>query len=121
MLKRGKSSSITQAVVLCNSTFCIIKLIFYSPFQEADTFYFPLSNFARHILILRHGNFNNTVEKLKKRIQLFEVEIQSIEVCKPKQSHSRHFCSLSHRESKRGGRVSHWTFSFPIFSYQSIK
>ena len=60
MLKRGKSSSITQAVVLCNSPFCIIKSIFYSPFQEAHVFYFPSSNFALHILILRHGNFNRS-------------------------------------------------------------
>ena len=59
VLKRGKSSSITQAVVLCNSPFCKIKLIFYSPFQEAYEFYFPSSNFALHILILRHGNFNS--------------------------------------------------------------
>ena len=58
LLKRGKSSYITQAVVLCNSPFCKIKLIFYSPFQEAHVFYFPSSNFALHILILRHGNFN---------------------------------------------------------------
>ena len=58
MLKRGKSSSITPAVVLYNSPFSKIKLIFYSPFQKAHVFYFPLSNFTLNILTLRHGNFN---------------------------------------------------------------
>ena len=62
MLKRGKSSLITQPVVLCNSPFNKIKLIFYSPFQEAHEFYFLSSNSALHILILRNGNFNTLDE-----------------------------------------------------------
>ena len=38
------------------------------------------------------------------RFQLFEVEIQGAEVSEFRQTHSRHDCSLSCRECKRGSR-----------------